>query len=60
MPVQLSKETAAYAKSKSLKQINYLVIDIQATGASPRSAHLFECAYQVFKFSEDRSNRTRY
>ncbi len=51
MLTQLSKESVAYHNDVTLAEISYLLIDVQATGASPRSAHILECAYQSFRFT---------
>ena len=57
LPVQPSNECLSYSKDKPLNKINYLVIDVQTTGASPRNAHLLECAYQVFHLLDKTSSR---
>ena len=56
LPVQPSNQCLSYSKDKPLNEINYLVIDVQTTGASPKNANLLECAYQVFHLLDKTSS----
>ena len=51
MPVQLPKESVVYPKKTSLKEINYLVIDVQATGLPTKCILVWMClsSFQVFE-----------